>query len=74
VHVKAPSLSALALAAIPFVAVCFTVTLWDRIEPMIFGVPFNLCWLMLWMVLTPCCLWGAYRIETAPDRRRKHRS
>jgi hypothetical protein len=67
--VKAPSFSALALGAIPFVTMCFSVALWDRIEPMIFGVPFNLCWLILWIVLTPCCLWGAYRIETAAEAR-----
>jgi Protein of unknown function (DUF3311) len=72
--VKTPSLSALALGAIPFVAICFSVVLWDRIEPMIFGVPFNLCWLILWIVLTPCCMWGAYRIETASGRQREPRS
>jgi hypothetical protein len=68
VHVKPPSLAALALGAIPFVAMCFSVALWDRIQPMLFGVPFNLCWLILWIVLTPCFLWFAYRIETAADR------
>lgn len=72
-HVKTPSLSALALAAIPFVAMCFSVTLWDRIEPMFFGVPFNLCWLILWIVLTPCFMWGAYRIEAAAERRGERR-
>ena len=71
---KTPSLSALALAAIPFVAMCFSVPLWDRLEPMILGVPFNLCWLILWIVLTPCFMWGAYRIETAADRRRQRPS
>jgi hypothetical protein len=44
---------------------CFSVSLWDRIEPMVLGLPFNLFWLMSWIVLTPVCLWGAYRIETA---------
>ena len=53
---------------------CFSVTLWDRIEPMFFGVPFNLCWLILWIVLTPCFLWGAYRSERAAERRGERRS
>jgi hypothetical protein len=66
--VKSPSRGALILAAIPFTAMCFSVPLWDRIEPMMLGLPFNLFWLMGWIVLTPLCLWGAYRIETAPGR------
>ncbi len=31
---------------------------------MILGLPFNLFWLILWTVLTPCCMLGAYRLET----------
>jgi len=62
---KKPSLATLLLALIPFVAMCFTVPLWDRIQPMLLGLPFNLAWLIGWIVLTPLCLWGAYRIERA---------
>ena len=47
---------------------CFTVSLWDRIYPIVLGLPFNLFWLTLWMLLTPLCMWGAYFIET----RRRH--
>ena len=65
---KAPSIGAVGLGIIPFVAMCFTVPLWDRVQPLIVGLPFNLFWLILWIVLTPCCLWGAYRIESAADR------
>ena len=65
---KTPSIGALALGFIPFLAMCFTVPLWDRVQPLILGLPFNLFWLILWIVLTPCCLWGAYRIETSADR------
>jgi Protein of unknown function (DUF3311) len=66
--VKRPSRGALLLAAIPFAAMCFSVPLWDRVEPMVLGLPFNLLWLVSWIVLTPLCMWGAYRIETAPGR------
>jgi hypothetical protein len=66
--VKTPSIGALALGILPFVAMCFTVPLWDRVQPMIAGLPFNLFWLILWIVLTPCCLWGAYLLDGASDR------
>ena len=65
---KRPSTGALLLALIPFAAMCFSVPLWDRIEPMVLGLPFNLFWLISWIVLTPACMWGAYRIESAPGR------
>lgn len=60
---KRPSLGALLLGLIPFVATCFSVSLWDRIYPMVLGIPFNLFWLILWLFLTPLCMWVAYRIE-----------
>jgi len=66
--VKRPSRGALLLAVIPFMAMCFSVSLWDRIEPLVLGVPFNIFWLTSWIVLTSVCLWGAYRIETARGR------
>jgi len=44
---------------------CFSVSLWDRVEPMVFGLPFNLSWLIAWIVLTPLCMAIAYRIEAA---------
>jgi uncharacterized protein DUF3311 len=74
VHVKRPSIGALALGLIPFAAICFSVALWDRVQPMVLGLPFNLFWLILWIILTPCCLWGAYRIESAADGAANHDS
>lgn len=64
---RRPAFSSLFLGLIPFVAACFTVTLWDRIQPIVLGLPFNFFWALSWMVLTPVCLWGAYRIETRRD-------
>jgi hypothetical protein len=69
VQVNTPSIRALALGLVPFVAMCFSVTLWDRVEPLVVGLPFNLFWLILWIVLTPCCMWGAYRAEGADCRK-----
>lgn len=61
---KKPSLGALLLGLVPYVAVCFTVPLWDRIDPVILGLPFNFFWLILWILITPLVMWGAYRLET----------
>jgi len=52
----------LLLAFVPFVAVCLAVPLWDRIDPLIFGLPFNLAWLIAWIPLTSLCLGGVYRL------------
>lgn len=64
---KKPSTGALLLGLIPFVAMCFSVAAWDRVEPMVLGLPFNFFWLLLWTFLTPLCLLGAYRLE-APKK------
>jgi hypothetical protein len=68
-----PSIGAILWALIPFIAICFSVSLWDRIHPMILGLPFNFFWLITWLLLTPVCMWGAYRQETrrASDPRRE---
>ena len=70
---KRPSLGAILLGLIPFVAACFSVSLWDRVYPMVLGLPFNLFWLISWLLLTPVCMWGAYRLEVprTPDSRRE---
>ncbi|MGC1781051.1 MAG: DUF3311 domain-containing protein [Acidobacteriaceae bacterium] len=64
---RSPRIAALGLGLIPFLAICFSVPLWDRIHPMIFGLPFNLFWLLSWTVLTPACMGVAYRLETSRD-------
>jgi len=48
---------------------CFTVSWWDRVLPMIFGLPFNLFWLLLWIALSSVCMAFAHRIEEV--RRKK---
>ena len=61
--VKPPSAGALVWGLIPFVAMCFTVALWDRVEPTVLGIPFNMAWLIGWIPLSTLCLWAAYRRE-----------
>lgn len=67
-HVQRPSGKALLIGLVPFAAMCFSVPLWDRIYPRIFGLPFNLFWLSLWIVLSSACMELARRVE------RKHTS
>jgi hypothetical protein len=69
---KMPSAGALALALVPFVAMCFSVSLWDRVKPLVLGLPFNLFWLILWIVLTPCCMWLAYCVEGRSSASTEH--
>jgi len=65
--VRRPSLGALLFALVPFAAMCFSVSLWDRIHPIIFGLPFNFFWLIAWILVTPIFMWGAYRLESPND-------
>lgn len=60
---KRPSAGALLLSFVPFAAMCFSVPAWDRVHPMVCGLPFNMFWLICWIMLTPVCMWGAYRLE-----------
>ncbi len=60
---RRPSIGAVLLGLIPFAGMCLSVPLWDRIEPRILGFPFNLAWLVCWIVICTLCLWGAYRLE-----------
>jgi hypothetical protein len=69
VPAKKPSPGALLLGLIPFLAMCFSVALWDRVDPMIFGIPFNIVWLLSWIVLSSLCMWGAYRLEARREKR-----
>jgi len=66
---RRPSLTAIILGLIPFLGMCFTVSWWDRVSPMVFGLPFNLFWLMLWIVLSSICMALAHRVEQV--RRKK---
>jgi len=61
--VRPPSLGAVLIGLVPFVALCFSVSLWDRVTPFLLGLPFNVFWLIAWILITPLCLWAAYRFE-----------
>jgi hypothetical protein len=61
--IKRPSIGSILLALVPFGAMCFSVTLWDRVTPRVLGLPFNMFWLLAWLVLTPALMSIVYRIE-----------
>jgi len=61
---------ALLLTSIPFVAVCFTVPLWDRVYPLVFGLPFNLAWLIGWIPLSSLCMAGVYQLRKRSEQSR----
>ena len=65
---RKPSLGAVLVGTVPFIAICFTVSLWDRIDPRVLGLPFNIFWLILWMLLTPLCMGVAYKLELRAER------
>jgi len=58
-----PSLQAILVGLIPFIAMCFSVPLWDRVYPFVLGLPFNIFWIVLWILMTPVCMALAYKIE-----------
>jgi hypothetical protein len=68
--VKPASLSTILLSLVPFAAMCFSVALWDRLDPVVAGLPFNIFWLISWIALTPLCMWAVYRLE---ERNRRSR-
>jgi membrane protein required for beta-lactamase induction len=63
-----PSRRSLAIGLIPFVGMCFSVPLWDRVQPMVFGLPFNFFWLLLWIVVSSLCLGVANQLDAGRNR------
>jgi uncharacterized protein DUF3311 len=66
---RRPSLGAILVALIPFLAMCFSVPLWDRVDPMVLGIPFNMFWLISWIVGSTLCMWAVYRLEATRERK-----
>ena len=53
----------LILAAVPVAALTIAIPLIDRLEPRIFGMPFLLCWIVAWVLVTPAFIWIVGRLE-----------
>jgi hypothetical protein len=52
-----------ALAAVPVLALTLGIPFANRVEPRIFGLPFLLAWIVLWIVLTPAFLAAVARLD-----------
>ncbi|GAC1655258.1 MAG: hypothetical protein NVS9B12_06260 [Vulcanimicrobiaceae bacterium] len=54
------------LALVPAAMLTVAVPFVNRIEPRIFGLPFILGWIVIWVILTPAFLYSIYRLEGRP--------
>ena len=61
--IKRPSTPSILLALIPFIGMCLSVPLWDRVAPRVLGLPFNIFWILAWLALSPAIMGIVYRIE-----------
>lgn len=57
------ALARVLLAAIPAVMLSFAVAGVNRVEPRVFGFPFLLVWIVLWVAITPLFLYGVERLR-----------
>ncbi|MDR3561624.1 MAG: DUF3311 domain-containing protein [Negativicutes bacterium] len=60
-----PTIEAILIGFIPFIAMCFSISFWDQVHPFVLGLPFNIFWIIAWIVITPLFMSVAYRIEVA---------
>ena len=54
---------ALSLALIPFLMLVLALPFVNHIRPVVFGLPFLLFWIVVWVFLTPFILMAAYWAE-----------
>lgn len=60
---------ALAVAMVPALVLVAGLPFVNRIEPIVFGLPFLLCWIVGWVMVTPIFLGTAYLlVHGANDR------
>jgi hypothetical protein len=62
-HHRRPAAS-LFVALIPAVAMVGGLPFVNRLEPLVFGLPFLLAWILGWVVVTPVFLYVAYVAST----------
>ncbi|MBB5402872.1 DUF3311 domain-containing protein [Paraburkholderia youngii] len=56
------------LAALPFIGILVGVTFVNRVEPIVFGMPFVLAWIVMWVVLSSIIMAIVYNLD--PSNRR----
>lgn len=55
------------LLIIPFIGMCVLLPAANRIEPYVFGLPFLLFWIALWMVLSSVIILIVYKLDPANE-------
>lgn len=60
------------LAVVPFLGILIGVPMFNRVEPLVLGMPLLLAWVVLWIVLTAAIMGIIYMFDPAnrepPDR------
>ncbi|MEQ5843108.1 hypothetical protein BWP39_20745 [Paraburkholderia acidicola] len=51
------------LAALPFIGILLGVPFVNRVEPLVFGMPLVLAWIVLWVVLSAVIMAIVYRFD-----------
>ncbi|MBD5634055.1 MAG: DUF3311 domain-containing protein [Candidatus Eremiobacteraeota bacterium] len=51
------------LAAVPIVMLTLAIPFANRVEPRVFGLPFLLAWIVLWIVLAPAFVAAVARLD-----------
>ena len=54
-----------ALAVLPFLGILGGVPLLNRVEPLVFGMPLLLAWIVLWILLTAVIMGMIYACDPA---------
>ena len=57
----------IAIALLPVLAFAVGTPLLNRVEPQILGIPLNLAWIILWILLTPLCLLAIERLRRSQE-------
>ncbi len=60
-NVARPTVRSYALAVLPTLALTAGIPFANRVEPRIFGLPFLLAYIVLWIVATPLFMFAALR-------------
>ncbi|HEX7913618.1 MAG TPA: DUF3311 domain-containing protein [Paraburkholderia sp.] len=53
------------LAALPFIGILLGVPFVNRVEPLMFGMPFVLAWIVMWVVLSAIIMAIIYRLDSS---------
>jgi hypothetical protein len=59
------------LATLPFLAILIGTAFVNRVEPLLFGMPFVLAWIVLWVVIGSAIMLAIYLLDpinAGPDR------